>query len=222
MFLTWDLLRAGTSLRVVFSIIFPLSVHSHYPSWITLRRKIRGISEFSGIVHLLRFVTPNRDSRLLTREVYLAAGKPYYKLHKCFDAVTSFGFSNMPPKRSHCNRLASKLATLQWVFSKTKNLSLFQQINHLTTSLETMLEHRKNNQELLALDHSNPKATLARWLKPRTTPVRSSATQVQYIIHNDVYVNNALDIAQTFGDFFPSTPMNDDNPATPCRSRLTA
>lgn len=76
------------------------------------------------------------------------------------------------------------------------------------------MDHRGKQQELQALDEPNPNAIWEKLFKRRTTSSGPSATQVHYITHNEIHVNNTQEIADAFCECFAPALVSDNNPAT--------
>lgn len=95
-------------------------------------------------------------------------------------------------------------------------------VSRLTKALETVLHHGNKKKELLALGQPKPNAKLAKLLNRRTIPSKSSANEVPFIVHNEIYASNQQEIADAFGYFFASALRNDINPTTPSLTCLAA
>lgn len=107
----------------------------------------------------------------------------------------------MLPESSYCNRTKRRLGKSQNDYFRARDLSSRPQINRLTGTRETIIDHRNKRQELLNPQQLNPKATLATTLKSRATHSRSPATQVPFTTHSDVHINNPRGFRESFRDF---------------------
>lgn len=91
-----------------------------------------------------------------------------------------------------------------------------------TKNLENVPDHRWKQQEQQTLNHPNSNAALAKQLKRKTNNSVPSTAQVQYITHKEIYANKPRETVHAFDELFGSALVKNKNPATPCRTCLTA
>lgn len=149
----------------------------------------------------------------LTRGVQVATVQFHFNLQKCLDNNTPSLNLSMPSERTYCDQINIGLAKLQRDFDKTGYFSLFLQMSRLTKALEATLDQRNKKQELLDLDQPTPNVKWAKLMGRRTTPPKFPATEVPYIIQNDIHVCKPKEIADGFADFFGSNLVNVINTA---------
>lgn len=159
--------------------------------------------------HLLTVVCScNWGSFFLKSDWQAASDKIYYKLHKCLDPSTLSKTQNIHPKRDHCDCLNCRPTKRQWDFFKTRYFPLFLHIICLAQTTKTVLDSINENREPLAQGQHSPNAALAKLLKRKITHSWSSDTQIPFVLHNNIYINNLQEIAFAL--------VNGNSPATSC------